>query len=89
MGSKLMRVSRDWGMIWIMEVLSCLLGFHFYLSYASLLQVCCPEQIDLPAFQWVRGQGGDRAKSLWDEWGVNVANAHGQFDESISCGTAP
>ena len=29
MGSKLMRVGRGWGMIWIMEVLACLLGFHF------------------------------------------------------------
>ena len=52
MGSKLMRVSRGWGMIWIMEVLTCLL----------VLQVCCLEQIDLSAFPWVHGQGGDWAK---------------------------
>ena len=47
-------------MRWDMEVLSCLLG-HFFFSSASLLQVCCPEQIDLSAFPWVRGQGEDRA----------------------------
>ena len=29
MGSEQMRVSRGWGMFWIMEVLVCLLGFHF------------------------------------------------------------
>ena len=56
MGSKLMRVISDWGMIWIMEVLACLLGFHFYLTYTSSLQACCPEQIDLSAFPWVCGK---------------------------------
>ena len=65
MGGELTRVGRGWGMRWDMEVLSCLLGIHFFFSSASLLQVCCPEQIDLSASPWVRGQGGDRAKSLW------------------------
>ena len=62
--------------------------FHFYLSYASYLQVRCLEQIDLSTFPWARCQGGDKAKGFRGWWRVNGANAHGQFDESITRGTA-
>ena len=50
MGSKLMRVSRDWGMIWIMEVLACLRAcwvftftFHMHHSckFVVLIRFIC------------------------------------------------
>ena len=35
MGSKLMWMGRVWSMLWILEVFACLLGFHFFFSFAS------------------------------------------------------
>ena len=91
MGSELMRVSRGWGMFWniFRNSFGIFCGifdnfrYRFYLSYASYLQVCCFEQIDLSTFPWVHGQGGDRAKSLWESGGsmlrvlpVNLMNRY-------------
>ena len=83
MGGELMRVGRGWGMRWDMEVLSCLLGLHFFfLLHHSCKFVALSRLICLHPHGFVAKEEIE-PKVSGANWGVNVANAHGpQIDFS-------
>ena len=87
--SKLMRMGRVCGMIWIMVCLRACWVFtftllmHYSCKFVVLSRLIC---LHLHGFV-VKEEIGLKASGTSGR--VNIVNAHGQFDGSISCGTAP